>query len=565
MAHQSHAFVQGSPEWLAHRYRHFNASEAAAMLGLDPHLSRAELLRLYALGDEQKFSDYVEQRVLARGHEVEAAARAWLEHQSGEQLYPITVSCEVDGLSLSASLDGITLLEDWVFECKSRNAALWEAVAEGGAIPGNYLPQLEQELLCSEAEVVYFVVSDGTNHRVAEYRSRPELRASLIAGWKQFRADVAAYVHTEESPPPVVEPVEALPVVRVEVKGSLAIISNLEAFGERLGAFVAKLNPKPATDEDFVIAEKAVKALKNAEDMLRQAEEMALSQTASVEELRSMTARLVEIARSNRLNTEKLVEARKKAIRSEQIERGAAAVREFVAEQNRGLGRPYLQAPTVDFAGAIKGLRTVASVKDAIDGRIAETKVSLAGQVATISANLRLLREKDEHSHLFPDVANICGKPVDDFAALVKSRIADHAERMRAEQERRDKEAQEAAERLAEQARELIREEERQRLQAEQDTQRHGSAAPAATGAVELRREPAQAAPGGGRQNFPEPAMAGPGPVSAPVPASHALSTREIQRLRISKILDCASDEFVLQVHDNVVARWEALGDTIDA
>ena len=37
--------VQGTPEWLAARARHFCASEAAAMLGLSSHRSRQALLR----------------------------------------------------------------------------------------------------------------------------------------------------------------------------------------------------------------------------------------------------------------------------------------------------------------------------------------------------------------------------------------------------------------------------------------------------------------------------------------------------------------------------------------
>jgi predicted phage-related endonuclease len=36
---------QGSPEWLAHRAQHFNASDAPAMLGCSPYKSRRQLLR----------------------------------------------------------------------------------------------------------------------------------------------------------------------------------------------------------------------------------------------------------------------------------------------------------------------------------------------------------------------------------------------------------------------------------------------------------------------------------------------------------------------------------------
>ena len=37
--------IQGSPEWLAHRATHFNASDAPAMMGCSPYKTRAQLLR----------------------------------------------------------------------------------------------------------------------------------------------------------------------------------------------------------------------------------------------------------------------------------------------------------------------------------------------------------------------------------------------------------------------------------------------------------------------------------------------------------------------------------------
>ena len=37
--------VQGSPEWIAYRARHFNASYAPAMMGCSPYKTRAQLQR----------------------------------------------------------------------------------------------------------------------------------------------------------------------------------------------------------------------------------------------------------------------------------------------------------------------------------------------------------------------------------------------------------------------------------------------------------------------------------------------------------------------------------------
>ena len=41
---KTHALVQSTPEWHAHRASHFNASDAPAMMGCSPHKSRTHLL-----------------------------------------------------------------------------------------------------------------------------------------------------------------------------------------------------------------------------------------------------------------------------------------------------------------------------------------------------------------------------------------------------------------------------------------------------------------------------------------------------------------------------------------
>ena len=41
---KTHDLIQGSPEWLAYRAQHFNASDAPAMMGCSPYKTRAQLL-----------------------------------------------------------------------------------------------------------------------------------------------------------------------------------------------------------------------------------------------------------------------------------------------------------------------------------------------------------------------------------------------------------------------------------------------------------------------------------------------------------------------------------------
>ena len=97
---------QGSPEWLAHRRTTRNASDAPAMMGSSPYVTRAELVRQYATGVQREIDERT-QAIFDRGHEVEPALRALAEKIIGEDLYPVTGVSD-DGY-LGASFDGVNL------------------------------------------------------------------------------------------------------------------------------------------------------------------------------------------------------------------------------------------------------------------------------------------------------------------------------------------------------------------------------------------------------------------------------------------------------------------------
>jgi predicted phage-related endonuclease len=71
---QQHEFLQGSPEWHAHRATCFNASDAPAMLGCSPYQTRTDLLHQLHTGITPEHDAATEQR-FADGHRYEALAR----------------------------------------------------------------------------------------------------------------------------------------------------------------------------------------------------------------------------------------------------------------------------------------------------------------------------------------------------------------------------------------------------------------------------------------------------------------------------------------------------------
>lgn len=428
---------QGSPEWAEHRARSLNASELSAVMGLSSYITRSSLIQQKATGIAPEV-DVATQYRFNKGHEFEATARPWAEEIIGEDLYPVVLACEIDGLPLSASFDGQTMTGEVTWEHKSGKASLLESL-DAGIIPDEYHPQMEQGLMLSGANRCLFMASSGCREtmRYAWYESIPELRARIIPTWKQFALDLAAYVPPEPKPAPVVaEAMESLPAVSVRLDGKLAVVSNLPDFATALRAFIARIPAKPDTDQDFANAESACKALKRAEDALTAGEDAALGEMVDFEAMRRQVRDLKELARVTRLATEKLVTARKEQIRAEILTGGVTAMREHIASLNARLGKPCMPTVPADFAEAIKGKRTVDSLRSAVNDELARVKIESSAIADRIQINLGTLRDlASAHAFLFADTAAIVLKQPDDLTMLVKSRIAEHEA---AEQARRD-------------------------------------------------------------------------------------------------------------------------------
>lgn len=442
--------IQGSPEWRAIRAKYPCASEAPIIMGASRHMTRGELLRLKAAGMEKEFSDYVQRMVLDKGHQVEGPAGAITEQQIGDELYPATAVDDAD--EYLASFDGVTMLEHILTEHKQWSEELAAAIRAGATeFPDGQEWQLEQQLLvCKTAEKVIFVCSDGTAERRVqmEYRRVPGRAEQLRAGWKQFHQDLAAGVAPPAPPKAAAAPLELLPAVNVRMEGALKVVSNLDKLEPLLRAFIDRIPVKPSSDEDFATTDAACKALKKIEDELDRSEASALASLEAVEQMQRLKAMLHKLARDTRLQREKLVDARKLEIRTEEIKRGKDALAEFVAGLNTTIGRPYMPVVPCDFAASIKGLRTVQSVRDAIDQHLADCKLAANDIASKIMINMRTLREQaSEHAFLFADVAQIVLKAPDDLQALVKNRIIDHknAEQKKADDLREQIRAEEQA------------------------------------------------------------------------------------------------------------------------
>lgn len=425
-----HDVQQGTPEWHALRAKHFCASEAAAVMGVSPYMTRSELLRQKKTGITPDVDAQTQKR-FDDGHATEAMFRPVVERIIGEDLYPVVGTLEVEGLPLLASFDGLTM--DWQtgYEHKRINNDL-RALREADApmVPDQYVWQLEQQMLVSDARGIWFCASDGTedDSLLIYYESDPELRAKLIAGWKQFKADLEAYVEPEYIPAPVGKTVTSLPAVSVNVSGAIDVRDNFQVFQTALTDFIeTRLIREPKTDQDFADLDLQIKALEGAEKALKAAEQNMLSQVESVDLAKRTLDALHKMARDNRLMAEKLLAAKKESIKADIVTEGRAALLEHVEALNKRLGKPYMPAAVADFAGAIKGKRTVTSLRDAVAVTLANAKIAASAQADKIEGNLQSLRDlAKDHAFLFADTAQLVMKDNADLVLLINARIADH-------------------------------------------------------------------------------------------------------------------------------------------
>ncbi len=438
-----HELVQGSDEWAAFRLAHHGASEAAAMLGLSKKTTRSELLHMKHTGTPKEFSDWVQKNILDYGHEVEAMARPIIEELIGEDLYPVTCSNEDEGSNLSASCDGLTMLCDTAFEHKQWNEALAASV-RAGLLPDEHMPQCQQIMLVTGASRVIFVVSDGTPDNLAwvEVRPDPGWFDRIRSGWAQFDRDLGDYNPPEAAPVIVADPVQALPAVSVQVSGQIDVRDNFKVFETALRDFLDnKLIREPQTDQDFADLDLQIKAMKKAEETLNAAESMMLAQIQSVDEAKRQKDMLTRLVRDNRLMAEKLLENEKKRRREEKIDAARKAFSSHISDLQREIRGVSLDVAIPDFAGAIKGLKTLTSIQDKIDTALANGKIAADQQASDLRTKLGWVEANaSEYRALLPDLQQLAAKPIDDFKLAITTRIDTHkkseAERLDAERER---------------------------------------------------------------------------------------------------------------------------------
>jgi len=419
--------LQGTKEWLSIRASHFTASEAPAAFGVSLYLNRNELLQQKATGKCKEISDF-QQSVFDKGHEAEANARAIAEDIVGEDLCPITATLTIDDLKLLASYDGVTFVNNIIWEHKLWSEELAKQIEENN-INEHYSIQLDQQLLISGAEKCLFMTSDGTvnNCKWMWYETTDEKKDAVISTWKQFKKDLEVYEQKEFDDKPEPAAIMQLPSLSVYTKGDIAVHGNLDAFKEASDKYIASINKDLKTDEDFVNAEATIKRCKEVEQTIKTAKLSIIGGISSVDEATRVLDYIDDSHAKIRLTLEKLVKSQKENIKKNIID----AAFMLCADHANNISSEFKNISFIhlvtflsrqNFETECKGLRTLASLHNAVDTEVAAIKIKLNDLAMIIRKNLSHL--PDDLS-IFRDLQSIITKPEEDFKLLVESRIAD--------------------------------------------------------------------------------------------------------------------------------------------
>ena len=283
---------------------------------------------------------------------------------------------------------------------------------------------------------------------------------------------------------------------------------------------IQSINTDLQTDQDFADAEKTAKWCKDVEDRLDAAKQHALSQTASIDELFRTIDAISAETRTKRLELDRLVKAQKENRRLEIKTTAEASLKKHLDALNDRV-QPVRFTVQADFAGVMKGKRTITTLQDAADTELARAKIDANQLADKIDANLKLIREAG-HDFLFSDLQALALKEADDLKMLIDARITKHNA-----EEQAKIDAKLAA------ARDEIRQEE----QAKAVDQ---AAKPVEQTAKPVEQEASKAAPSASV------GMRTGGSVRTPT----AKQTRPTDR----QIIDCLTLQF--RVHDSKVIEW---------
>lgn len=188
---------QGSPDWHKIRGGKVGASDAPAIMGVSPYITRAELLEEKVTGKKRE-----SQYAMRRGNRLEPTARALYELEYGVQAPPVCVLHD-DYEWMMSSLDGLVTAGDSPADCYIVEIKCWRwqnhDLCLAGVVPEEVYPQIQHQLMTTGLDrcdlVSYTEHSQfGESDRLAVIRveTDAEYQATLFEAEEAFWGEVLA-------------------------------------------------------------------------------------------------------------------------------------------------------------------------------------------------------------------------------------------------------------------------------------------------------------------------------------------------------------------------------------
>jgi hypothetical protein len=455
--------VPGSQEWIRSR----SASKAAAMMGVDPKMSQAELVKMMATGVGKVFTDWQQRFLLDKGIASEAGTRDLAEEVLYDGLSPACGSTD-DGY-LTAAPDGVTFSGKVGFEAKAWNEELVADIKAGKLKPERYW-QLEQQCLVFNLDYILFCSSNGNRDKFVcmEYYPVPGRAEQLIAGWKMLDEKIAEYRHTEVAAEAVASPIPDLPVLFVQAKGEVTD-TNMPWFKACVTQFIAGLNLKPTNDQEYADGKAIASKLRAGAKALQVKKAEMLAQTVTIGEVAADCDAISKQMNAAALTLEKAVETEEANRKGRLIQGGKDQLNEHVKALSNRIGIT-LPAFPFDFAAAIKGKSKFESMENGIAAELTRAKLVACELADKVEANLKLLDASSEYGFLFNDRHVLVTSDKAFVELTIESRItrhkAEHQKKLDAEREKiRPEEETRAAAKLKAETDRLAAEAESERLE----------------------------------------------------------------------------------------------------
>ena len=171
---------QGSQEWLEWRRGKRMASETAAVMGISPYSSPAQVRK-----EKQGRGRTFVTDAMQRGHDEEPRAREAYEAATGTLYQPGVFQYGDYG----ASVDGITLEGDQLLEIKTpakgKESDRWQEVAEGAISEYDYA-QVQHQMMVTGAADCVFLVWSGEDYVAIVVPRNPEFFEKIREAWDEF-------------------------------------------------------------------------------------------------------------------------------------------------------------------------------------------------------------------------------------------------------------------------------------------------------------------------------------------------------------------------------------------